>query len=94
MEKPRSRILTRGPEYEEAAASFARAEAERAIWTEMWPELRAKYPRQFVARVGRDIVAVQDDLLELAAHLETMGLQPPDDVAVEYIYDGTESLIL
>lgn len=90
----KSRVLTEGPEFDAAMASFVKAEQERSVWDSMWPDLVERYPRQFVARVGVTIVAVRSDLVEMSETLDALGLQPPDDVAVEYIYDGSEKFIL
>lgn len=94
MEALRHRVIDSGPEWEEVRTVFDRAEAERKVWIRMWPELREKYPRQFVARVGASIVAVHADLTEMMDALAALGLRSPDEVSVEYIYDGTEKFIL
>ena len=94
MECVATRTLIEGSEFAEIAASVAEARDRRTIWAQMWPELLAAHPRKYVALVGQDVVAVREDLFEMWDHLHSLGLRPPDDVAVEYIYDGSEKFIL
>jgi hypothetical protein len=53
------------------------AEVEQEFWREHWEEMLARYPEQFVAVFGGNVIAHGSDLQDLCQRIAEAGLDPP-----------------
>ncbi len=74
--------------------SFAEAAAIQAFWARNYARFVALYPEKFVAVKGEEVVLVADDLGKLLDGLSAAGLDPKEDVAIEFVSARSHSLIL
>ena len=64
------------------------------FWAEHYDELLTKYPEEFVAVRGGEVVASNPDLAMLFYDLRDRGLNARTDVAIQFISAHCGSLLL
>jgi len=74
--------------------SFAEATAIQAFWERNYARFTELYPERFVAVKDEEVVLVAEELGELLDGLAALGLDPKDDVAIEFVSTRSHSLIL
>lgn len=84
---PQARI----PELEEGMREAAR---ECAFWQAHHDEFFARYPEQYVAVAGEEVVAAHPDLPVLLEELARLGLRPSGDVMIEFVTNEASRLLL
>lgn len=74
-------------------AAQRRAEEERAYWDAHRADLTRRYPDEFVAVRGGEVVEHDPDLMVLAERLQIAGIQPKD-AFIAYLATKPECYIL
>jgi hypothetical protein len=73
---------------------FEEGNARRAWWDEHWDELVARYPDQFVAVVGREVVGARADLSDLLDELDELYPGERPVAEIEFVTADQGSLVL
>lgn len=74
--------------------SIEEAEALQGFWEANRERFLAEYPESFVAVKDGVVIAAHKDLAGLLDRLNTLGLDPRDDVAIEFVTEKGASWLL
>ncbi len=74
--------------------SFEELQRRRAFFSRHWTEYLSRYPEQFVAVRHGEVFITSDDLSKLVKEVRKRGWSPRRDVAIEFITDKSDRLLL
>jgi hypothetical protein len=74
--------------------SFAELRRRRAFFSQHWNEYLRQYPEQYVAVRNGEVVLASPDLGQLLEGVRVRGWRPRTDVAIEFITNKSDRLLL